>query len=75
MLELNKRKEEAKVAKEQKVKAIVRTYYVIEGNKVKLKNKKCPRCGSIMAHHLKPNERWSCGKCGYTEFIGASKKR
>jgi len=50
-------------------KAIVRTYYIIEGNKIKLKNKKCPRCGSIMAHHLKPVERWHCGKCNYTEFI------
>ncbi|MFP3233273.1 MAG: 30S ribosomal protein S27ae [Sulfolobaceae archaeon] len=51
-------------------KAIVRTYYVIEKDKIKLKNKKCPRCGSIMAHHMKPVERWACGKCGYTEFIG-----
>ncbi|MEB3774696.1 MAG: 30S ribosomal protein S27ae [Desulfurococcales archaeon] len=38
---------------------------------IKLKNKKCPRCGSIMAHHKKPVERWHCGKCGYTEFVKA----
>ncbi|WP_338600892.1 30S ribosomal protein S27ae [Sulfolobus tengchongensis] len=75
MQELKKRKEEVKVAKEQKVKAIVRTYYIIEGGKIKLKNKKCSKCGSIMAHHMKPYERWACGKCGYTEFIGGSKKR
>ena len=37
---------------------------------IKRKNKKCPRCGSFMAHHLKPVERWHCGKCGYTEFVG-----
>ncbi len=40
---------------------------------IKRKNRKCPRCGSFMAHHLKPVERWHCGKCGYTEFVG--KKR
>ena len=36
---------------------------------IRLKNKKCPRCGSIMAHHKKPVERWACGKCSYTEFL------
>ena len=36
---------------------------------IKPKNKKCPRCGSWMAHHLKPAERWHCGKCGYTIFV------
>ncbi len=36
---------------------------------VKLKNKKCSRCGRTMAKHLKPNARWACGYCGYTEFI------
>lgn len=44
--------------------------YDYETGKVRLKNKKCPRCGSIMARHKKPVERWHCGKCGYTEFIG-----
>ncbi len=55
------------------VKAVVRTYYEIDNGKVKLKNKKCPRCGSVMAHHLKPKERWACGKCGYTEFVTGKK--
>ncbi|BDC19178.1 30S ribosomal protein S27ae [Acidianus sp. HS-5] len=54
-------------------KASVRLYYEISDGKVKLKNKKCPRCGSVMAHHLKPVERWSCGKCGYTEFVSGKK--
>ena len=58
---------------ENKVKASVRLYYEIVDGKVKLKNKKCPRCGSVMAHHLKPIERWACGKCGYTEFISGKK--
>ncbi|BBD74018.1 30S ribosomal protein S27 [Sulfodiicoccus acidiphilus] len=58
----------------QETKAIVRTYYEISDEKIKLKNKKCPRCGSVMGHHLKPNERWACGKCGYTEFVGKKGK-
>ncbi|MCY0860241.1 MAG: 30S ribosomal protein S27ae [Sulfolobaceae archaeon] len=58
----------------QKVKAVVRTYYIIENDSIKLKNKKCPRCGSVMAHHMKPVERWHCGKCGYTEFISGGRR-
>ena len=56
-----------------KVKAYIRMVYEVDYNNwtIKLKNKKCPRCGSIMAHHKKPVERWHCGKCGYTEFIKA----
>ncbi|QKQ99788.1 30S ribosomal protein S27ae [Metallosphaera tengchongensis] len=50
-------------------KASARLYYDTSGEKIKLKNKKCPRCGSVMAHHMKPKERWACGKCGYTEFV------
>ncbi|MEL9969428.1 MAG: 30S ribosomal protein S27ae [Metallosphaera sp.] len=55
-------------------KASSRLYYEITDNKIKLKNKKCPRCGSVMAHHMKPKERWACGKCEYTEFL-AGKSR
>jgi small subunit ribosomal protein S27Ae len=58
----------------QETKASVRIYYEISGDKIKLKNKKCPRCGSVMGHHLKPTERWACGKCGYTEFAGKKGK-
>jgi len=43
--------------------------YDYEKGTIRLKNKVCPRCKSIMAHHLKPVERWHCGKCGYTEFV------
>ncbi|RLE78368.1 MAG: 30S ribosomal protein S27ae [Thermoprotei archaeon] len=49
--------------------------YDYETGTVRLKNKKCPRCGSIMAHHKSPVERWHCGKCGYTEFVHRRGKR
>ena len=47
-------------------------YEVSEG-KVRRKNKFCPKCGNgvFLAKHL---DRWSCGKCGYTEFIKKEKK-
>lgn len=34
--------------------------------------KKCPRCGSNMAYHKVGGLRWSCGQCGYTEFVKQS---
>jgi small subunit ribosomal protein S27Ae len=40
-------------------------FYEIKENKVLLRRRKCPRCGSFMAEH---ENRFSCGKCGYTEF-------
>lgn len=42
--------------------------YKIEGNKLIRTTKFCPRCGEgvFMAKH---HDRYSCGKCGYTEFI------
>jgi len=42
--------------------------YDYKSGKVSLKNKKCPRCDKIMAQHQNP-QRWSCGGCGYTEYI------
>jgi len=43
--------------------------YKIEGNKLIRTTRFCPRCGEgvFMAKH---NNRYDCGKCGYTEFIG-----
>lgn len=40
--------------------------YEVAGDKVKRKNKSCPKCGSgvFMAGH---KDRWTCGKCGYME--------
>ncbi len=49
--------------------------YDYEKGTIRLKNKKCPRCGSIMAYHKYPVERWHCGKCGYTEFITKKPRR
>ncbi|WP_054840496.1 30S ribosomal protein S27ae [Thermococcus sp. JCM 11816] len=41
--------------------------YEVKGGKVVRKNKFCPRCGPgvFMANH---KDRWSCGRCGYTEW-------
>ncbi|HKM77631.1 MAG TPA: 30S ribosomal protein S27ae [Candidatus Bathyarchaeia archaeon] len=35
----------------------------------KLKNRKCSRCGNIMALHKTPVERWTCGSCSFTDFV------
>jgi len=48
--------------------------YNYKTGKITLKNKKCPRCGKIMAHHKSPVERWACGGCNYTEYIRKKKK-
>ena len=42
--------------------------YSYEKKNIKLKNRKCPRCGKIMAYHESPKQRWTCGSCSYTEF-------
>ena len=43
--------------------------YEKAGDKVTRKNKSCPKCGSgtFMAKHA---NRWTCGACKYTEFLG-----
>lgn len=47
------------------------TLYEIDPEKgtVKLKNRKCSRCGNIMAYHKTPVERWTCGSCSFTDFV------
>ncbi len=65
-----------KRAKEKKGKKKPRTtksakkweMYEITDGKVKRKNKICPKCGPgvFMAKH---KDRWTCGRCGYTEMI------
>jgi len=40
---------------------------------IRLKNKKCPRCGNFMAHHKKPVERWTCGSCSFTDYVESKK--
>lgn len=41
--------------------------YSKEGDKLVKTNKECPKCGSgvFMANH---KDRYTCGKCHYTEF-------
>ncbi|MBS7650089.1 MAG: 30S ribosomal protein S27ae [Candidatus Bathyarchaeia archaeon] len=43
--------------------------YNHESGGIKLRNRKCPRCGNIMAHHKIPKQRWTCGSCRYTDYI------
>lgn len=45
-------------------------YYDIDISKssIRLRNRKCPRCGRVMAFHKVTKPRWHCGACNYTEF-------
>ncbi|MEE9458911.1 MAG: 30S ribosomal protein S27ae [Candidatus Bathyarchaeia archaeon] len=43
--------------------------YDYEKKNIKLKNRKCPRCANIMAHHTKTKQRWTCGSCNFTDYI------
>ena len=56
-----------KSKKKKREPSNVRELYKVEGNKVTLKNKSCPKCGAgvFLAEH---DNRESCGKCGYTVF-------
>ena len=47
--------------------------YEISEGKIKRKNRFCPKCGDgvFLAKHA---NRWSCGKCGYTESIRKAKE-
>jgi len=51
----------------------VNKYYKIEGDKLVRLKKTCPKCGDgvFLAEHP---DRFSCGKCGYTEFKKSEKK-
>jgi len=42
--------------------------YEMTGSVAKLKNRKCPRCGSVMAFHSKTGQRWVCGSCSFTDY-------
>ena len=54
-------------------KARLSTLYEVDAQKgtIKLKSRKCPRCGNIMAYHKSPVERWTCGSCSFTDFVKA----
>ena len=64
-------KKEEKPKKKRGKKARLSTLYDYdyEKNIIKLKNKKCSRCGNIMAFHKSPTQRWTCGSCSYTEYV------
>jgi small subunit ribosomal protein S27Ae len=47
--------------------------YSYEKGSIALKNKKCPRCGAIMAHHKGQVPRLTCGSCSYTDFLKEEK--
>lgn len=52
---------------------IKRELYAVEGEKVVRQRRFCPRCGPgvFLAEH---ENRYACGKCGYTEFKKAGKE-
>jgi small subunit ribosomal protein S27Ae len=55
-------------AKKAAAKGVKRgAYFKVEGQKITLTKRYCPRCGPgvVMAEH---KDRIACGKCGYTEF-------
>jgi len=70
-VEVKKEVKEEKPKKKKEKKARLSTLYDYdyEKNIIKLKNKKCPRCGNIMALHKSPIQRWTCGSCSYTEYV------
>ena len=47
-------------------------FFKIEGDRINRLRKHCPKCGPavFLAEH---KNRFSCGKCGYTEFKGGGK--
>lgn len=48
-------------------------FFKIEDNKINRIRKHCPKCGPaiFLAEH---KDRFSCGQCGYTEYIGGIKQ-
>lgn len=58
---------EKRVKQRKKLDNALYKVYEVSGDKAKLKNRSCPKCGTgfLMANH---NNRWFCGKCHYTEF-------
>ncbi|NAL76741.1 30S ribosomal protein S27ae [Nitrososphaera sp. AFS] len=59
--------------KKSKGEVSVHLFYQIQGENLTRNKRDCPRCGKgvFMAEH---RDRFSCGKCGFTEFSEHSKK-
>jgi small subunit ribosomal protein S27Ae len=49
-------------------------FFKVEGDKINRVRRHCPKCGPavFIAEH---KDRFSCGKCGYTEFKGGGRKQ
>jgi small subunit ribosomal protein S27Ae len=64
-----------KASEKKEPKSRLNALYEVDSGKgtIKLKNRKCPRCGNIMAFHKAPVERWTCGSCSFTDFVKATK--
>ena len=65
--------ERVKAQRVKKEERKIHTYYEIREGKLIRRLRKCPRCGSFMAHHMVSQERWACGNCGYAEFVVAKR--
>ena len=67
--------EKPQVSEKKAPKARLASLYDVDQQKgtIKLRNRKCPRCGNIMAYHKNPLERWTCGSCSFTDFVKAAK--
>jgi small subunit ribosomal protein S27Ae len=50
-----------------------RELFKVDGDKITRLRRHCPKCGDgyFLADH---KDRFSCGKCGYTEFKSANKQ-
>lgn len=50
-----------------------REFFKIENNEITRNRRHCPKCGPgvFLGEH---KDRFSCGKCGYTEFKTSGKK-
>jgi len=60
---------EEKPKKKTRVARLGKVYeYDIEKGTIKFLNRKCPRCGNIMAYHKAPVKRHTCGSCNYTDY-------
>ncbi|MCL4345729.1 MAG: 30S ribosomal protein S27ae [Candidatus Thermoplasmatota archaeon] len=44
-----------------------REFYKLENNKLVRQKRNCPRCG-VGVYLAEHEDRFTCGKCGYTEF-------
>jgi len=64
---LSKPQQQQAPAKKKKARSRAELYE-LSASSARLKNRKCPRCGSIMASHSQPVQRWVCGSCSFTDY-------